>query len=104
LQNNSLILLIFRRLISLVGVWLNKKAIRIKYQGMPFECGVNVLDFREVPIRMRFFILAVVFLIFDVELVLLIPFMLKFFVGVGVYVGVVFIIFLLILLIGVYVE
>lgn len=39
----------------------------------PFECGLNPMRSSRVPFSLRFFILAVLFIIFDVELVLLMP-------------------------------
>lgn len=88
----------------IIGNFLSKKNEILVFQGRPFECGVNVLEFTEVPIRMRFFMLTVIFLIFDVELVLLIPYVLYFFIGVRVYLSFGFVFFLLILLFGVFVE
>lgn len=39
----------------------------------PLECGFNrTIDVR-VPVSLRFFIFAVVFVVFDVELVLILP-------------------------------
>jgi NADH-ubiquinone oxidoreductase chain 3 len=97
-------LFFLRTLICIFGSLLSKKNERLIFQGTTFECGVNVLEFTEVPISIRFFILTVIFLIFDVELVLLIPFILYFFVGVRVYIRFGFVLFLLILLLGVFVE
>jgi len=90
--------------VCIIGNFLSKKNEILVFQGRPFECGVNVLEFTEVPIRMRFFMLTVIFLIFDVELVLLIPYVLYFFIGVRVYLSFGFVFFLLILLFGVFVE
>jgi NADH:ubiquinone oxidoreductase subunit 3 (subunit A) len=83
---------------------MSKKLHRLKCQGSPFECGVNVLEFREIPISIRFFMLMVVFLIFDVELILLVPFVLYLFSGVRAHIAVRFIVFLITLLLGVFVE
>lgn len=46
---------------------------RIFISSRPFECGVNPLGSPRVPFSLRFFIIAVLFIIFDVELVLLVP-------------------------------
>lgn len=99
-----LIFLGIRGLILFIGRSLNKKIVSSKFQGSPFECGINVLEFSEVPMRLRFFMLTVVFLIFDVELVLLIPFFIYFFQGVRVFISLMFIIFLLSLVFGVFIE
>ena len=40
----------------------------------PFECGFLPQDSRRAPFSMHFFLIALVFLIFDVELILLFPF------------------------------
>ena len=39
----------------------------------PLECGFNRIKETRAPVSLRFFIFAVVFVIFDVELVLVLP-------------------------------
>ena len=41
----------------------------------PFECGFSTKDSARIPISIRFFLICLIFLIFDVELVLLFPFL-----------------------------
>lgn len=60
-------------IISRVGVLLNKKNKFCFNNRTPFECGIVSTPYRTIPLRLRFFILAVIFLIFDVELILLFP-------------------------------
>jgi len=41
----------------------------------PFECGFLGYEERRSPFRVHFFIVALIFLIFDVELILIFPFL-----------------------------
>ena len=63
----SLILLI-------VGVIVSKKIEFNLTFISPFECGFTPLETSKVVFSSRFFVIALVFLIFDIELVLIFPY------------------------------
>nr|YP_010925928.1 NADH dehydrogenase subunit 3 [Lamproglena chinensis]WKF18925.1 NADH dehydrogenase subunit 3 [Lamproglena chinensis] len=71
------VLMLFGIIVSVVmlaGYLLSKKFITDLNHSGPFECGFSPYKLHTRYFSVRFFMLGVFFLIFDVELVLLMPF------------------------------
>lgn len=52
---------------------LNNKSIKNLEKLSPFECGFNPFKKSRIPFSIRFFILTILFIIFDVEIALIMP-------------------------------
>ena len=90
----------------LIGLYfiLFIRYLNVRDLGTPFECGFDSKRSSRIPFSLRFFMLAVIFLIFDVEVALLFPLPFISRIGVGVERGVILGGFLFILLWGLFHE
>nr|YP_011018095.1 NADH dehydrogenase subunit 3 [Bhatia longiradiata]WQH58293.1 NADH dehydrogenase subunit 3 [Bhatia longiradiata] len=69
-----MIMLIMTILISLIS----KKSITDIQKATPFECGFNPMSYSRIPFSIHFFMVAVIFLIFDIEIIMIMPMILTY--------------------------
>nr|WPR14742.1 NADH dehydrogenase subunit 3 [Pseudomphala latericea] len=70
---SSLIGIMLSMVVMFLGWVLSKRGLDDREKSSPFECGFDPIKSARLPFSLRFFLLAIIFLIFDVEIVLLLP-------------------------------
>nr|YP_087054.1 NADH dehydrogenase subunit 3 [Tetraleurodes acaciae]AAU14158.1 NADH dehydrogenase subunit 3 [Tetraleurodes acaciae] len=68
------ILLIIVLILSLISTFINIKLKFDREKFSVFECGFDLLSILRLPFSINFYFVTIIFLIFDVELTLLLPF------------------------------
>nr|YP_010895216.1 NADH dehydrogenase subunit 3 [Ornidia obesa]WJW73755.1 NADH dehydrogenase subunit 3 [Ornidia obesa] len=100
----SSIILMLSIIVMMLASFLSKKSLNDREKSSPFECGFDPMSSSRLPFSLKFFLITIIFLIFDVEIALILPMILIINYSNLFMWSITSIIFILILLLGLYHE
>nr|WIM00454.1 NADH dehydrogenase subunit 3 [Graphium agetes] len=104
LMNMSFIIIAISNIMMMLSMILSKKTFMDREKNSPFECGFDPKSSARLPFSLHFFLITVIFLIFDIEIALIFPLIKCFNLVNIITLTKISFFFLLILLIGLYHE
>nr|YP_010693794.1 NADH dehydrogenase subunit 3 [Photinus signaticollis]WCD24461.1 NADH dehydrogenase subunit 3 [Photinus signaticollis] len=69
----AMIIFLITSLLMIINNLISFKTITDREKNSPFECGFDPKSSPRIPFSLQFFLIAVIFLIFDIEIALLLP-------------------------------
>uniref|UniRef100_A0A977JP82 NADH-ubiquinone oxidoreductase chain 3 n=1 Tax=Coccotorus chaoi TaxID=2978103 RepID=A0A977JP82_9CUCU len=91
-------------IITMILNLMSKKALNDREKMSPFECGFDPKNLGRLPFSLQFFLITVIFVIFDIELTLLLPLILVAKISNWINYSLTLNLFIIILLIGLFHE
>nr|YP_010417425.1 NADH dehydrogenase subunit 3 [Hemichloridia euprepia]USF12123.1 NADH dehydrogenase subunit 3 [Hemichloridia euprepia] len=104
MMNILLVIMLIPNILMMLANILSKKTFSDREKCSPFECGFDPKSSARIPFSLHFFLITVIFLIFDVEIALIFPIIPLFKMVNFIFWTKISFFFILILLIGLYHE
>nr|QDH82281.1 NADH dehydrogenase subunit 3 [Parapolybia nodosa] len=77
--------LIITTLLILINFIVSIKMFKDREKPSPYECGFTPLTEPRLPFSIQFFLIGMIFLIFDIEIILLMPFIAAIYMNLNLY-------------------
>nr|YP_009711629.1 NADH dehydrogenase subunit 3 [Aphis glycines]QGA47171.1 NADH dehydrogenase subunit 3 [Aphis glycines] len=101
---SMIILTLILLILLIIMILINMKMKFNHNKSAPFECGFDPFNKSRIPFSLNFYLIAIIFLIFDIEISIILPMILNFKISNMFYFNMMFMIFFMFMIITIFYE
>nr|YP_009994019.1 NADH dehydrogenase subunit 3 [Aphis aurantii]QNO35794.1 NADH dehydrogenase subunit 3 [Aphis aurantii]WCJ52981.1 NADH dehydrogenase subunit 3 [Aphis aurantii] len=101
---SMLTLTLILMLLFMIMILINMKMKFNHNKSAPFECGFDPFNKSRIPFSLNFYLIAIIFLIFDIEISIILPMILNFKISNMIYFNLMFMMFFMFMIITIFYE
>nr|AKM70222.1 NADH dehydrogenase subunit 3 [Aphis glycines] len=101
---SMIILTLILMILFMIMILINMKMKFNHNKSAPFECGFDPFNKSRIPFSLNFYLIAIIFLIFDIEISIILPMILNFKISNMIYFNLMFMIFFMFMIITIFYE
>nr|YP_010029342.1 NADH dehydrogenase subunit 3 [Aphis spiraecola]QOU10380.1 NADH dehydrogenase subunit 3 [Aphis spiraecola] len=91
-------------ILFMIMILINMKMKFNHNKSAPFECGFDPFNKSRIPFSLNFYLIAIIFLIFDIEISIILPMIMNFKISNMIYFNLMFMIFFMFMIITIFYE
>nr|YP_010127202.1 NADH dehydrogenase subunit 3 [Brevicoryne brassicae]QPO84586.1 NADH dehydrogenase subunit 3 [Brevicoryne brassicae]UGY85915.1 NADH dehydrogenase subunit 3 [Brevicoryne brassicae] len=91
-------------ILFMIMILINMKMKFNHNKSAPFECGFDPFNKSRIPFSLNFYLIAIIFLIFDIEISIILPMIMNFKISNMIYFNLLFMIFFMFMIITIFYE
>nr|ANE20368.1 NADH dehydrogenase subunit 3 [Aphis glycines] len=101
---SMIVMFIILMILFMLMILINMK-MKFNYnKSAPFECGFDPFNKSRIPFSLNFYLIAIIFLIFDIEISIILPMILNFKISNMLYFNLMFMIFFMFMIMTIFYE
>ncbi|YP_008758400.1 NADH dehydrogenase subunit 3 (mitochondrion) [Diuraphis noxia] len=101
---SMLMMLFILMILFMIMILINMKMKFNHNKSAPFECGFDPFNKSRIPFSLNFYLIAIIFLIFDIEISIILPMIMNFKISNMIYFNFLFTTFFMFMIITIFYE